>query len=1228
MRTDYVSCGKDASQATDPPSRFRRMLTSLIVVAAVGMSAAGAAVVPPPSATLSPSDPDASSLSTRTGADLPLQVVKRVDGRGIVGQRVEWTATGPGKVELAPAHSLTLAKSTTAEAGTAGTVFHASVPGDYVVTASTQKNPGCTGARCARWVSTRFAVNVAQADAAAAGGASDAGHDGHLAAAAALVGGALAVVAASSHGSDRNVAPLARDLIAVSGDGQSAGANLRLADPLTVRATGGGTSVPGVQVNWSASGGAVLSGSTSTTDGNGLASIRVSSVGPGPGQVTITASRADLPSATVKFTATILQPGLTIVSGDGQSGIPNSLSKPLVVEALLGSGPQQDVPIRWAVTGGDATIASVSNNQRTNVNGRSSAIVDFGTTQGPVQVTATRTDVGLSQTFSLNLAISHSLTIVGGNAQAACPLQALPQGLAVRTLTNNAPAAGVTVNWLASGSTVLSNASTVSGVNGIARVRVTNIGRVYVGTPTSVTITASRADDATATATFVEPIAASTMSIVGGNNQQGTVGGVSGWMTVELRDGCGNPIANEPVSWSISPGAATLSATLTNTNAAGQAQVRVNYGNQPQTVTVQASALGGTVNSAFNASASASGGNIVGGNNQTGQPGVTLPTPLSVNVQPPIAGIPVSFVVTSGSATVIGSPTVTDASGNASAQLQLGFTPGPVTVNAIVGGTTIASFSATVSSGTPSGLSIVSGNNQQIAPSVASQPLVVQLTANNSPLQGMSIDWSTSSGTLSANSSTTDSKGQASITLTPSGTGPITVTATFPGQTPYPSAQITFTENTALAAEVAVSTNDASVAHALDDACTALQNMPDRTSQQQDMLNQCLALTEAGTDNQNAVAEAIHQMIPAVAEAQTATATSATTTQFNNLAGRMQALRGGAHGVSFAGLAFGNDTGSLSLGDLGSALLGAADDKKEAGSGFSRWGFFGSGQIQRQNASAQAATPGYSFGSNGVTFGVDYRVNDGLVVGGALGYTHQSTTLDAGQGDMSMNGWSFSGYATWYNKSDWYIDSSLTWSSNNFDARRAIVYVLPLPGGASAIVNQIASSSSGGNDFAGSVSFGRDFHDKALAYGFYGKLQYDHSSFDGFQERLNAGAPGSGLGLRVDARSTTSIASVLGAKIDYNISKNWGVLVPHAEVEWQHEFRTNPNTFTAYFLNDPTNTPILIRGDDADSNFFRIGAGLSFVFTQGRSAFLLYDRTVGQRGITAYNLSFGFRLEF
>lgn len=1207
---------------------WRQTLAGLAIVGAMGITMVAAAATADPAATLVRVHADTGALSVDQGRELRLQVVKQIDGHGLAGQPVTWTVAGPGKAELSATRSLTATATKDTQAGSASTVFHASVPGDYTITATTQKNPGCGTPGCATWVSTRFAVSVAATGSEAAGGAVEDHHGAVLAATAAALVGGLAIAAGTSHGSDHNVAPLSRDLVLVSGDGQAAGANAALAVPLRVRAISGGSPSAGVVVQWSATGGAVLSGSSSTTDGGGVASINVTSIGPGPAPVTITATRSDYPNAKVTFSASVLQPALNMVSGDGQSAFPgHAIAQPLVVQALLGPNPQSGVPISWVVTSGDATVSAVSNGGLTNPSGTSSARIQLGPSAGPVVVTATRTDVGLSQSFNLSSAVSNALTIATGNGQLACPNLPLPQNLVVRALTNNRPVAGVTVNWSASGTVVLNNASSITDGNGFARAHVTNIGPDYQPGASYVSVLASRSDDPTATATFTASVAASTMTVSSGNGQSGAIGSTSSPMVVALVDGCGHAIVNQPVAWTVISGSATVSASTTQTNGSGQAQVTVTYGSVPGNVVIQASALGGGLISNFNATATTGGVNIGIGNNQTGNPGTILPQPLTVHVVPAIAGVPVSFTVISGSATVLTPSTFTDGAGMASTQLQLGLTPGPVQVLAQAGNST-ATFSATVA-GTivGSSLTIVSGNNQIVAPNTASQPMVVQLQSGGSPLSAMTIQWSASGGALSASSTTTGANGQTSVTLTPSGSGPVTVTATFLPYAQYTGAQVSFAQNTTLASVSGQSTNDESIAHALDSACAVLINTSNRTPQQQDMLNQCLALGEASSQSPGAVASAINQMAPAVAETQSATATTAVTTQFNNLAGRMQALRGGAQGVSFAGLAFNNDTGSLPIGDLGAAMLSANDQKNDASSSFSRWGFFGSGQIQRQNGSAQAATPGYRFGSNGLTFGADYRVSDSFVLGGALGYTHQSTTLDLAQGDMSMRGWSLSAYATWYDKSDWYVDSSITWSNNSFDASRHIAYALPVPGGVT-IVDQIARSSSGGNDFAGSVTFGRDFHFQAVAYGLYGKLQYDHSSFDGFSEYLTAGLPGSGLGLRVNARSTTSIASVLGAKVDYNASMKWGVMVPHAEVEWQHEFRTDPNTFIAYFIDDPTNTPILIRGDKTDSDFFRFGAGMSFVFPQGRSAFLLYNRTVGRQGISAYNLSLGFRLEF
>ncbi len=316
--------------------------------------------------TLTPLKEATGTIAARPNTDISLSVLKQRNGQGIAGEQVDWTVSGPGAATLTPDRAATAAQTATADAGVANTVFHAGAPGRYVVIATSQKNPGCVGDPCASFISTRFNLDVADG-APAAGGGSSSGPSKTEVIAAVAIGAALAI-AASNNGSNHEqpaAVPVARSLTGVSGDGQSAAANTPLAQPLVVHAGNDGTSAAGVAINWSASGGATLSSPQTFTDAAGMTSVRILNVGSGPGQVVVTGTRSDNPGATVSFTITIILPSIVIVSGDGQTGFTSAtVASPLVIEALLGSSPQSNVPIAWTITGGDATVSSVSNSDR------------------------------------------------------------------------------------------------------------------------------------------------------------------------------------------------------------------------------------------------------------------------------------------------------------------------------------------------------------------------------------------------------------------------------------------------------------------------------------------------------------------------------------------------------------------------------------------------------------------------------------------------------------------------------------------------------------------------------------------------------------------------------------------------------------------------------------------------------------------------------------------------
>lgn len=116
---------------------------------------------------------------------------------------------------------------------------------------------------------------------------------------------------------------------------------------------------------------------------------------------------------------------------------------------------------------------------------------------------------------------------------------------------------------------------------------------------------------------------------------------------------------------------------------------------------VAAACASGTTEPKGNAAASHI--QIVSGNGQVGLVGQTLSAPLTVKVTSstgaPLAGVTVTFTVTSGAASVAPGTATTDVNGQAKTTVTLGSSPGSVQINATVNGTTlVASFVITIGS--------------------------------------------------------------------------------------------------------------------------------------------------------------------------------------------------------------------------------------------------------------------------------------------------------------------------------------------------------------------------------------------------------------------------------------------------------------------------------------------------------------------------------------------------
>jgi outer membrane autotransporter protein len=526
-------------------------------------------------------------------------------------------------------------------------------------------------------------------------------------------------------------------------------------------------------------------------------------------------------------------------------------------------------------------------------------------------------------------------------------------------------------------------------------------------------------------------------------------------------------------------------------------------------------------------------------------------------------------------------------------------------------------------------LSIVSGDNQTLIPNQPSQPLVVQARdAQGAPLGDATIAWSSANATASfADSTTTDASGQSSNRLTAILPGSYTLTAQL--LTSNGSTSVKFSFNNGVANLGALTPGQTEVAHAIDVACPALATSATPiSSTQTDFLNRCSeVVVGAGRSEIPTVLEA---MLNNKAQPQSQISTNVQTSQSNNLSARMTALRMGAQGISLGGLGMSNDGRSLSLAMLGDVFRKDPGQDTEAGSSFSRWGFFANGMITNGNFDANVSRPGFDYSGASITAGVDYRFSDTFVAGAAVGYNSDSSDLDLNAGSLDVDGYSLNGYFVWYHGNDFYLQGSLEYNRLNFDLKRNIIYqIAAIDGsGGTTTVNQVAKASPGGDQEALNLTVGRDFNSGAMQFSPYLRGTWSHLSLDGFTETIDSSSPGFGLATQVDSRSRTNELGVLGALFSYTSSQNWGVLTPNARVEFSHDFKDSPQIVVSRFVSDPTRTDIIVSDPRLDQDFYTLGFGLNALWPQGRSGYLSYEYVGGMTGGHLNRFMAGFRIEF
>ncbi|HEY0939144.1 MAG TPA: autotransporter domain-containing protein [Steroidobacter sp.] len=421
--------------------------------------------------------------------------------------------------------------------------------------------------------------------------------------------------------------------------------------------------------------------------------------------------------------------------------------------------------------------------------------------------------------------------------------------------------------------------------------------------------------------------------------------------------------------------------------------------------------------------------------------------------------------------------------------------------------------------------------------------------------------------------------------------------------------------------------NQRRIAQALDRVCGQLRDLsngegPALTSDQQDLLARCNGLQTNNTAaNQVAALEEMIAEDFAVARTQTLLFAN---TQYASVMDRLMALRGGAKGLSLAGLNIIVDGKSIPLAQLQNmvkGLLGGGASADEPGLLSDKWGMWARGNYSFGDKDRSDSSPAFDADQWSLVGGLDYRFSDKLVAGLSLAYGQASIDFSpSGEGSLDTDTWALSLYGSAYAARNFYLDGIVNVANASYGAVRNISYV-----DGTGLVDVDAHGDTDGMTYSAGLSGGYDFLVGGLTLSPNIGLFYIDATIDSFTER-GAG----GLNLIYDEQSFQSFTGNIGLRATYAWNLSWGVLLPHVRVDYVREFKNDADVFGVRFAADPNANsapPILVETDNPDESYWRLAAGFSAQFIHGISAYIEYQRLESFEFISFQDVSVGLRMQ-
>ncbi|WP_417501236.1 autotransporter domain-containing protein [Marinobacter sp.] len=332
--------------------------------------------------------------------------------------------------------------------------------------------------------------------------------------------------------------------------------------------------------------------------------------------------------------------------------------------------------------------------------------------------------------------------------------------------------------------------------------------------------------------------------------------------------------------------------------------------------------------------------------------------------------------------------------------------------------------------------------------------------------------------------------------------------------------------------------------------------------------------------------------------------------QTSNISSRLREIRDQRNQFSIddLNLAIMGENTPLAQALQGNLRGGAAGD----GGLVSPWGAFVNGNISLGKSKDTSSRPSYDQDGYGLTFGLDYRFSDTVVLGAAAGVSKSDTDFTSMQGHQDAQSISLISFGNYYPIDNLYVDGFAMWTEGDVDINRRVDV---------AMVQQDLASDTKSRQLTAATSVGYEFNYQSWQSTVYGRLQYSDLNIEGYTET------GGSMALTVKEQKTNSFTSALGARINHTFSWSRGVIIPSIDLEYVKENNKKYN-ISNNFANAATAGNFSISADESDTEYMSLGTSLTAVFGGGQSAFIRYERLLLQDRYDFSSYALGLRMEF